>query len=313
MGDSPQTAPLRPLSIGEIFDRAITLYVRNIVTLSIVVAMVTVPMTLAQYFADRSQAGAWTQILHQIQHPQAAPPAFEQYTVSFWALIAAGIFLTPFSLAAVAVVVGGLYAGETPDWRKAWAAALAHGVNIVLTTIVEIVMLCTALLVGAIPLFIIAFTAIVLAQTLAPLAAIIVVLLAIIALAYFVFILLCYLSVGLALNAIVIEDCAVGSAIRSGFARIFQRREIGRSTLVCLALLAAETGLMLVVGFVQVGLATLGHPLLQAAAQGIISLPASGFVAVLVAVYYFDVRIRNEGLDVANAIDRLETAQASGV
>jgi energy-converting hydrogenase Eha subunit C len=50
----------------------------------------------------------------------------------------------------------------------------------------------------------------------------------------------------------------------------------------------------------------LHQPVLQTLVSAVISIVTTGFIGVLLAVYYFDVRIRREGLDMQSAIDRLQ-------
>jgi hypothetical protein len=46
---------------------------------------------------------------------------------------------------------------------------------------------------------------------------------------------------------------------------------------------------------------------LNSIAQGIVTLISTAFLGLLIAVYYFDVRVRREGLDMQAEIERLAT------
>jgi hypothetical protein len=46
---APSAVELRPLSIGEIFDRAVTLYVRNFVLFSLMMLTFIIPSAIGQY------------------------------------------------------------------------------------------------------------------------------------------------------------------------------------------------------------------------------------------------------------------------
>ncbi|HEY9180348.1 MAG TPA: hypothetical protein VIO32_06480, partial [Candidatus Baltobacteraceae bacterium] len=59
---SDRAALLRPLTMGEIFDRAITLYVRNFVPFSLIVLVVVVPSAVMQYFAGLHASATFTQL-----------------------------------------------------------------------------------------------------------------------------------------------------------------------------------------------------------------------------------------------------------
>ena len=69
MSASSEAAQLRPLSIGEIFDRAITLYARNFVLFTIVMLVAVLPFGVFEYYADKGNAQTYTQILQAAQHP----------------------------------------------------------------------------------------------------------------------------------------------------------------------------------------------------------------------------------------------------
>ena len=118
---------------------------------------------------------------------------------------------------------------------------------------------------------------------------------------------LCVFAMGFAFISIVVEDAAVFPAISSGFARIFNRGELGRAVLVFLALIAISIGLYIVLGIAAALAQGLTHSLvLYGIVTAPISILSSTFTALLFAVYYFDVRVRREGLDMQTQLDRLE-------
>jgi len=118
---------------------------------------------------------------------------------------------------------------------------------------------------------------------------------------------LCLFALGFAFNALVVEGSAVFAAISLGFARVFNKRELGRAMLVVLALLAISIGLYIVLALLA-GLAeSVTHNLtLYEIVTAPVSLISGTFTALLFAVYYFDVRVRREGLDMQTALERLE-------
>ena len=66
---------LRPLGFGEIFDRAITLYVRNFLPFFAIVLVLIVPLGIVQYSLDSSQSAqsyaAIDTLMRVLQHPGA--------------------------------------------------------------------------------------------------------------------------------------------------------------------------------------------------------------------------------------------------
>ncbi len=310
MSGLPQLEPvqLRPLGIGEIFDRAVTLYVRNFLLFTIIAAFVVVPMSIAQYFVVVEQGGAWAQILDQARHPTHSGATLAPvFGTSFLLLIAVSVVLTPFMYVAMAAALGRIYKGEVTDWRTAYAVALRHAGGILLTVLCQFAILFAAIFAGAIALGLAFAASMLLVRTFAPLGVVMVILAMILLLVYVVAIMLCYLAIALAFDAIGIEEAQFSQAISSSFARIFNRSEVGKAALICLGFFAVEIGLMLVTAMVDGVLQSFLHqPIVQTIFEGLISAVATGFIGVLIAVYYFDVRIRREGLDMQAAIDQLQ-------
>ena len=64
---------LRPLGFGEIFDRAITLYIRNFVPFALIVGVMIVPLAVLQYFVDASSIPQFDAMMKILTHPGKAP------------------------------------------------------------------------------------------------------------------------------------------------------------------------------------------------------------------------------------------------
>ena len=110
---------LRPLGFGEIFDRAITLYVRNFWPFMAIVLVLIVPLAVIQYVLDSSQAVQLDQMIRVLTHPGAPQPTLTSMFSSPGeiAAIAAVLLiycaLWPFVFVAVAVGVARIYSGRT--------------------------------------------------------------------------------------------------------------------------------------------------------------------------------------------------------
>src|SRR5579862_8442027 len=121
---------LRPLGFGEIFDRAITLYVRNFMPFLAIVLVLIVPLAVVQYFLDKNQSAQIDQLIKIFAHPGTTPPPTPNLFSSPGELVAviaiAFIFylLWPFALDAVAVGVARLYRGRPVEFRACYAAVL---------------------------------------------------------------------------------------------------------------------------------------------------------------------------------------------
>ena len=123
---------LRPLGFGEIFDRAITLYVRNFMPFFAIVLVLIVPLAIVQYFVDSSQSVQIAEMVRILQHPDAkiqtpaasSGPRVNSSPSSSWRL--AFYLLWPFALDAVAVGVARLYRNRPVDFSACYRAVLAR-------------------------------------------------------------------------------------------------------------------------------------------------------------------------------------------
>jgi hypothetical protein len=311
MSIAGEALPLRPLSIGEIFDRTVTLYVRYFGLFTLIMMVVILPLTVASYFSTYG-SGEYQQVLQQATHPSSTPSPIVfarlmQFESILMLVLLLQLLLLPFANTATASGVADLYRSQRPTWRQSYAAALRRWPAILGAELMTILIIGAAVVTGAF-----AFGAIFAAGLFVvrgSTAAIIVfgVLIAVFMIAWLLSLALCVFAMGFAFISIVVEKAAVFPAITSGFARIFNRRELGRAVLVFLALTAISIGLYIVLGIVAVLAQAMTHSLvLYGILTAPISLVSSTFTALLFAVYYFDVRVRREGLDIQTQLDRLE-------
>jgi hypothetical protein len=308
MSVAAEPVQLRPLGLGEIFDRAVTLYVRNIVPLTIIALVIVLPLTVLQYFAAGSDA-SYQQLLAQIQHP-GKTPATPNVPMPGWTFLYLGvaIVLAPYATVAIAAAAAMIYRGQTVDWRGAYGVALRHWGAVIMTVLCEIFLLIALMFSGAIVLGIAFGIGAVLVRFAAPVAVFVFIVAAVMAVAFLLFIVLFYLAFGFSFNAIGIEELPFNKAISRGFARVFNRTEFGRAIVISLALVAVYIGLMVVsmaVSGIVLGIVHVAA--LNSIAQGIVTLISTAFLGLLIAVYYFDVRVRREGLDMQAEIERLAT------
>jgi hypothetical protein len=290
----------------------VTLYVRNIVPLTIIALVVVLPLMVAQYIATGNDT-TYQQLLAQIQHP-GKPPASPAVAMPGWIFLyfVLAILLAPFATVAIAAAAGMIYRGEAVDWRAAYATALRHWGAVLMTILCEVVLLFALIFSGAIVLGITFGVAVVLVRYVAPAAVVLFLLAAICGLAFLLVLVLFYMAFGFSFNAIGIEELSFNKAISRGFARIFNRTELGRASVIALALVAVYFGLTIVsmaVAGIFVGLVHVTA--LNSVAQGIVTLISTAFLGLLIAVYYFDVRVRREGLDMQADIDHLGSTAAT--
>ncbi|HEV3154783.1 MAG TPA: hypothetical protein VGZ02_13335 [Candidatus Baltobacteraceae bacterium] len=302
---------LRPLSLGELLDRAVTLFVRNFPAFALIGIVYVVPLMVMQYFVSESSAGSYQQLLDQIQHPNRTQPATLSSFPWGWiiALFTFSSVCAPFVVSAYASAVAAVYRGRVPDWRAAYSAGLQHAGSILAGELLCGVAIFVGIFTWAFGFGILVGVAAVLVRASAVLAAIVGIIGGLGGIAWLLLVAVGYLALWFSILAIPVEDAGVGTAFARGFRRIFTRNELGRAVLVCLCFLAIyfcnfllSAGITLIVdGIVRLRV-------LDTIAQGVLQLCFLGFFGTLLAVYYFDVRVRREGLDIQTRLDELDAS-----
>jgi hypothetical protein len=308
---------LRPLGFGEIFDRAITLYIRNFVPFAGIVSVLVVPLAIVQYVLDTLEGPQFDAMIRILEHPERARtehiPTILDSPGSI-AITAVTVFIAyviwPFALNAVAVGVARLYRGKPVEFRACYAAVLHRWAGVLAMLGVEVVVVMgwyvTTILVAVLVVLI---SAPILA--IAPAFAAISVMLVIVALLAML-LLLAPIAVALAfcMYGVVIEERSVGNAIALGFARVFNRSEFWRAVLFAISAFAIVIGATMVISAISL-VAIVAHLMVvEVLLDSLARAAIAPFGVVLLAVYYFDVRIRREGYDLEVGLDRLAAGAA---
>lgn len=308
---------LRPLGFGEILDRSITLYLRNFLPFVGIVLVMLVPLSVLQYAIDSMQAGQISLIFHQITHPGSRLPAaatMPHFTGPAIAAIAIGFVLTiicePFVYVAVAQGVARLYRGERVEFRacfgpvlRAWPRLLGF---VGLVFAIGLVLYVALIFVGVVLVFAAVF--------LGKAGVVVIVIMAAVGVlamfALFFALIWVILALTFGLYAIVLENATVFGAIASGMRRIFSRAEVWRALGISLvsALIAGTASLLL--SAIALVAEFYGLIWLDVALKSLSSALVLPFPMILLAVYYFDVRVRREGLDLEQRLAQLEPGSA---
>jgi hypothetical protein len=307
----PAAAPLlRPLGFGELFDRAITLYIRNFWPFLGIVLVMMVPLALLQFALDSSQSGQLASVLSQIQHPsRAVPPTLPVFTpviiVAFVVALVAVFAVEPIVIAAVAFGVARIYSGRPVEFRECFAGALAHVGRLygVLATFFLMAIGAYIALVVVIAFFAVAVISLATRSTAFAVAAGVIGIVALLALVAAA--ILFAVAGAFAIYGVVIEGMGVFESIGVAFSRVFSRTEIGRAILLSIcAWLIAFTGQILIVILALVAQMA-GLIWLDVLLKTLSSALVYPFSIIIIVVYYFDVRIRREGYDLASKLGQL--------
>ncbi len=290
--------PLRALSIGEIFDRAVTIYVKNFVLFTAIVLTVLAPYAVAQYALFSGQGG-FEQIFTQAQHPNVPVPTLPPGAlVGIVSLAFLAVLLAPFASNAVAVGVAEAYSGRASGYAAAYKRVLRRAFPLLLTLITSGLILLGTYMGLGIVVVIVAMIGVAFVKPFLPLAVLIFAIAVACFLALIVALIMLVMMSTFATYATVLENADVGQAIQSAFRRIFSRPEFTKAFLMALAYLAIEFGVMVLAGSLAFAVLMFMHNLgLQLVFSTILNAVLTAFITVLLAVYYFDVRTRTEGLD----------------
>ncbi len=310
---------LRPLGFGEIFDRAVTLYVRNFVPFAAIVLVFVVPLSFLQYFIDRGSQPQLEAIIRVLQHP-GRPPAQPVPTIfdspSATALLVATAFLSyalwPFVMNAVAVGVARLYRDRPVEFGACYQAVFRRWLQIAGLIGIEFLVL----LGWYAATFVIAFAVVFVIVTLAAGLHGLFLAFGLIGMLFVLFAMLpllapLALALAFAMYSAVIEERAVVASLLLGFSRVFNRSEFWRALLFAIAVFAIILGASAMFGGLALFAGIAHLPALQTIIQALPSAVITPFAVVLLAVYYFDVRIRREAFDLQASLERLTATQVA--
>ena len=307
---------LRPLGFGEIFDRAVTLCIRNFVPFAAIVAVLIVPNALLQYVYNLSSQPAFDAMIKQIQHPGQAraehvPTIFNSPGLLgiFAAILLVAYVTVPFVQNAVAVGVARLYRGRPVEFRACYETALRRWPQILGLLGIELLVVAGCCVVGFLAgvVIVLATSAIGGGSALAVALGLVIFFVALIVILSLLAPLL--VALALAMYAAVIEERAAIASLLLGFSRVFKRNEFWRAFLFFIAATAITLGASMMFSVLGMTAALVHQAWLQTVVQSLPNFAIIPFNAVLFAVYYFDVRVRHEAFDVELSLEHLLAAQ----
>ncbi len=301
---------LRPLGLGEILDRAVTLCVRHFALFSLIFVVYAIPIALLQYFGTADQAkafGALTDIFRaqaagKSVDPTAWSKALAQSPVLnvwtglwFFALL----FVSPLPTVALIDAAATIYLGGTTSFERAYRTALERWLPMIGVNVLYVVCGMALYLLVFIVVLVVALGLAAIVKVIGgPGIAIVVVFGILFLLALFAFGLLAALAVQISYFSCVVERMPFITAFARGISRVFARPALRRSLLAGLAFVAILLGISLVSLVGQ----SLLFGLLKSNVAGtvyetIVRVATAAFTTAFVAIFYFDLRVRNEGLD----------------
>ena len=293
------SVPFTLFSYGETHISAVLAGLINAVTpiATVIVVVFVLPISILQYLLDLGSQPEFYAFVQILRHPARAqsqhmPTIFE--SPGLIAILIATLFFTyllwPFALNAVAVGVAALYRNRPVVFRTSYEIVLRRGLQIVGMILLDLVValvwyVATVLLIAAVVV-----VAVLLGKvSAAPL----------------------YVALTFSMYSVVIEERGVFESLSLGFARIFNGAEFWRALLFAVAAGATVFGGSMIFGVLAIAAAFAHLPGLQAIIEGLARAVITPFAVVLLAVYYFDVRIRREGFDLEASLERLSATNVA--
>jgi len=304
---------LRPLGIGEILDRAVTLFVRRFAVLILILAVVTIPVAILQY----ASAPATGDMIADFQRVLTLPPGHPEEQRAIMREISAknhvggfaaalgliSVILSILSTTACVIAVAQAYAGKLPSVREVyrealrrWVAQLVAGVAfigfaLVVTIVLAIVIFLVALAVGALA---------VVSRVAATIVGVPVGLVGVLAL--FGTIAGLYFAAWMTFVSIALEEANPIRGIANGIRRTLSPAIFWRSALVATIVFFVSLIGSLVLLSIALGLSALTHlTALYPVIAVIGGVALNGLLTTFIVIYAIDVRVRREGYDLAVA------------
>ena len=314
---------LRPLSIGEMLDRAFSICFKHLVPFLAIVSIVVLPQLVSYYLGFKDVLSTMSDAIDAAQKSAGgvAPPVDPTRILQAYAngapylagFVLIALFIVPLSNAAIVSGVSRAYLGLPVRFAACYADALLRWLPLVGLTLLWF----AVTLLAAVTSFIFFFL---LASALAAMGALLgstgVAIAIVIGIALGVGVLLLvfdlYLAAAYSFVGAVLEGLGPGAAFVSGFTRVFGEGQFWRSLGIAASLFGIIIGLELIGGLIGGLTQVVTHSYaIEFAVSGIVGAFTYPFLFAVVAVSYYDVRIRREGFDLQILAAQLGASPAS--
>ena len=326
MSSETPSVNLRPMSVGEMLDRGFTVYFRNLLVLTGALVIVIVPTMILQYLGSRDMLGFDIAMMtNAIKNPTAPPPQPDlgritsAYADSLpWMSLSLllSVLGLPFANGAVIAGISRSYLGEQISLAECYRDAFRRWLQVLLLAVLWVVAILVAYLAFV---FIIIFLTFILAALAAATGsrfpAALAVALTVLALPACAWLIMTfqqvYMTWALSFAAVIVEGSDPIKAFGSGFVRVFGKGAYWRS----FSMAAAVLGIILVLEIVGALLCTAlyfafkpGPEVIAPLFYGALTLASLVFTPLMfsiIAMYYYDARIRREGFDLEHLAQQL--------
>jgi len=297
---------LRPLSIGELLDRAFSISFKNILPFSAIVFVFIVPEMIINYFAMNGPLAAIMDQAAKIGSTASTTPpnplplltAEANAAPYFSVVLLYALLVVPLANAAVVSGISRAYLRMPVRFTDCYRDAFRRWGWLVLLGLLWLAAVAAAMLVVMVPFFIVSMSLSAMAVAFGVFGAILAIVVAIaVFFAVLALILLIYLAAAFSFVAAVLEKLPPGFAFRSGFQRVFGEGQFWRSLGIAAALFGIIFGFEIVGSVIGLLVGAVHNLALITIVNGVIQAFLYPFLFAVVAVCYYDVRIRREGFD----------------
>ncbi len=313
MNGIPNAAPaggaLRPLGIGEILDRAVNLCVKHFLPLSLIYVVFMIPFSFVQYYATKDLSAMLQAFASASQSAGSnADPSAVLRHLNTGSTASPGVLLMGFVLLLLSPLPAGalieatscFYFGRPTSFSQAYRAGWACYLQLLGVTVLffvaggllylgfTLVVVALAFAIGFIYAQLIPGLGIALGiiAGIAVLAAILAV------------VLFATLALQLSYVMCVVERANFAVAFSRSFGRLSSGVGLRRAAIVGFAYLAITLGIGLVALLGQLAILSISQSAVGGAAyEAVVRVISSAFTTAFIVIFYYDLRVREEGLD----------------
>jgi hypothetical protein len=298
-----------------VLDRAVTLCVKFFVPFATIYVVYAIPLAVVTFFATKDLQTVLQSLSDVAQRGAATGHAANQAEilrtlargggVNAWTapLVGMALLVAPLPAAALVEATAATYLGRPPTFAHAYAVALARwlpliGVNAIYLVLGVLLYLVVGLA-GAFLVFALAYATLALHALGVALDVVVGVAFTLSALAFAIVV---FLALQISCFTCVVERANPVTAFKKGIGRVFFGVGLKRSLLVGVAFVAIGIAIAAVSAVGQSLLVGLLHSAVAGAIYStILSIATAAFTTAFVAIFYFDLRVREEGLDLTLA------------
>jgi len=307
--------PLRPLGLGEVLDRAVTLCVKYFVPFATIYLVYAVPLAVITFFATKDFQTMLQSVTDVMQHagttgrPASQTAIMQAFTrgggFNAWTgvLVVMTLLIGPLPTGALIDATASTYLGRLPTFGQSYRVGLARwvpliGVNVLYFVAGMLLYLAIVIVAGLIFVALAFLTAtahtlgIAVDVAIGIVAAIFGIALAIVV----------TLALQVSYFTCVVERSNPIVAFTRGIARVFMGVGLKRSLLIGVAFIAISVAIGIISFAGQAILAGLFRSGIAGSIyETLVRIATAAFTTAFIGIFYFDLRVREEGLDLTLA------------